>query len=150
MLGINHEQIVIHFGMPDQTFTVAAEAENRDDLTRFQRIDIYRPAAAAMILPVALAVEGLPAWPGLPALAAVLYLGIFPTAIATVMLVFVVQSAGPSFMSLVNYQVPVWAVLLGLAVRGEDLPGQFLVALTLILVGLAGSQLAGRSLPGRR
>lgn len=107
-------------------------------------------AAAAMILPVALAVEGLPAWPGLPALAAVLYLGIFPTAIATVMLVFVVQSAGPSFMSLVNYQVPVWAVLLGLAVRGEDLPGQFLVALTLILVGLAGSQLAGRSLPGRR
>ena len=32
------------------------------------------------------------------------------TALATIALVYVVQSAGPSFMSLVNYQVPVWAV----------------------------------------
>ena len=38
-----------------------------------------------------------------------------PDALATVMLVYVVQSAGPSFMSLVNYQVPVWAVILGLS-----------------------------------
>ena len=58
-----------------------------------------------------------------------LYLGVFPTALATVMLVFVVQSAGPSFMSLVNYQVPVWAVVLGLVVLGEELPPQFLGAL---------------------
>ena len=61
------------------------------------------PRGAGRTLPPAAAVAG------------VLYLGIFPTALATVMLVFVVQSAGPSFMSLVNYQVPVWAVMLGLA-----------------------------------
>jgi drug/metabolite transporter (DMT)-like permease len=97
--------------------------------------------AAALIVPLALAFEGWPAPPPLPALFGVLYLGIFPTALATVMLVYVVQSAGPSFMSLVNYQVPVWAVILGLVVLGEDLPPQFLGALALILTGLAVSQL---------
>ena len=89
--------------------------------------------AAALILPLALAIEGWPAQPPPAALLAVLYLGVFPTALATVLLVFVVQSAGPSFMSLVNYQVPVWAVILGLVVLGEELPPQFLGALALIL-----------------
>jgi drug/metabolite transporter (DMT)-like permease len=95
--------------------------------------------AAALILPLALAVEGWPD-PGLPALLGVLYLGIFPTAVATVLLVFVVQSAGPSFMSLVNYQVPVWAVIIGMVALDEELPPQFLGALALILAGLAVSQ----------
>jgi drug/metabolite transporter (DMT)-like permease len=96
--------------------------------------------AAAVMLPVALAAEGLPATPPLPSLLAVMYLGVLPTALATVMLVYVVQSAGPSFLSLVNYQVPVWALILGLAVLGEDLPPRFLGALALILAGLAISQ----------
>jgi drug/metabolite transporter (DMT)-like permease len=52
----------------------------------------------------------------------------------------VIQSAGPSFLGLVNYQVPVWAVLIGMVVLGEALPTQFLAALTLILAGLAVSQ----------
>jgi drug/metabolite transporter (DMT)-like permease len=58
-----------------------------------------------------------------------------------VLLVYVIQSAGPSFLSLVNYQVPVWAVLIGMVVLGEELPPQFIVALALILAGLAVSQL---------
>ena len=112
------------------------------------------PAASSSpprsILPPALFLEGLPADPPLAAILGVLYLGIFPTALATVMLVFVVQSAGPSFMSLVNYQVPVWAVLLGMLALGEELPHQFLGALLLILGGLAVSQLWRRRPPGRR
>ncbi len=96
--------------------------------------------ASALMLPLALGAEGWPPAPPLAALAAIAYLGIFPTAIATVMLVYVVQSAGPSFMSLVNYQVPVWAVILGLVFLGEDLPPQFLGALALILAGLAISE----------
>ncbi len=107
--------------------------------------------ATAAILPLALLLEGWPAQPPLPALLGVLYLGVFPTALATVMLVFVVQSAGPTFMSLVNYQVPVWAVILGLVVLGEQLPQQFLGALLLILAGLAVSQAPlGRRRPDAR
>lgn len=105
-------------------------------------------AAAALILPLALALEGWPADPPPAALLGALYLGIFPTALATVMLVYVIQSAGPSFLSLVNYQVPVWAVLIGMVVLGEDLPPQFVGALGLILAGLAVSQArAWRSRP---
>ncbi len=97
--------------------------------------------AMVAIVPLALVFEG---WPSdLPAEAVwgAVYLGVLPTALATVLLVYVVQSAGPSFMSLVNYQVPVWAVILGLVVLGEALPPQFLAALALILAGLAVSQL---------
>ncbi len=96
--------------------------------------------AAALILPVALIVQGVPQSPPLPALLGVLYLGVFPTALATLLLVYVIQTSGPSFMSLVNYQVPVWAVFIGWSVLGETLPPQFLGALALILAGLAISQ----------
>ena len=104
--------------------------------------------AATLSVPPALLLEGWPPLPPLPALLGVLYLGVFPTALATVMLVFVVQSAGPSFMSLVNYQVPVWAVVLGLIVLGEELPSQFVGALVLILAGLALSQFGRRRQAG--
>lgn len=100
--------------------------------------------ASCISIPLALLVEGWPASPPPAALLGVLYLGIFPTALATIALVYVVQSAGPSFMSLVNYQVPVWAVILGLVFLDEELPPQFLGALALILAGLAVSQLGRR------
>ncbi len=93
-------------------------------------------AAAAIIVPVALAVEGLPSLSrGVPTLA-LLYLGIGPTALATLILVRVIRSAGPSFLSQVNYHVPVWSVIFGVAVLDETLPPQFLAALGLILAGL--------------
>ncbi|MCP5073240.1 MAG: EamA/RhaT family transporter, partial [Rhodobacteraceae bacterium] len=41
---------------------------------------------------------------------------------------------------LVNYQVPVWAVVFGVLLLDESLPSQFLGALALILAGLAISQ----------
>lgn len=96
--------------------------------------------ASVILLPVALVVEGVPAMPEPRALLGLLYLGVVPTALATVILVFVIKSAGPAFMSLVNYQVPVWAVIFGMVFLGESLPASFLWALGLILAGLAISQ----------
>ena len=55
-----------------------------------------------------------------------------------------IQNAGPSFLSLVNYQVPVFAVVFGVLLLGEELPGQFLGALAVILLGLAVSQVRRR------
>lgn len=99
--------------------------------------------ATLVILPMALVSEGLPALPGATALWAVVYLGVFPTALATILLVKVVQSAGPSFMSTVNYLVPIWSVLFGVALLAEPLPASFLTALGLILAGLAISRARG-------
>ncbi|PCJ77056.1 MAG: EamA family transporter [Rhodobacteraceae bacterium] len=96
--------------------------------------------AASMLVPVALIVEGVPDVPTQSALFGVLYLGLFPTALATVILVYVIKSAGPPFLSLVNYQVPVWAVIIGMVVLNETLPAQFVWALGLILIGLGVSQ----------
>ena len=96
--------------------------------------------AATMLVPVALIVEGFPDEPTQSALLGVLYLGLFPTALATVILVYVIKAAGPPFLSLVNYQVPVWAVIIGMVVLNETLPGQFVWALGLILIGLGVSQ----------
>ena len=103
-------------------------------------------SAAALILasifmvPIAFVYEGVPGAMTLPEWGALIYLGLGPTALATILLVRVIQTAGPSFMSLVNYQVPVWSVIFGVAILGEALPGQFLTAMALILSGLALSR----------
>ncbi len=96
--------------------------------------------ASLIMLPLAYMIEGWPQTPNSTAILGVIYLGLMPTALATLILVQVINTAGPTFLSLVNYQVPVWAVVFGVLLLGEALPGQFLGALALILAGLAVSQ----------
>jgi len=93
-----------------------------------------------MLVPPAILIEGIPQSPDIMAIAGVGYLALFPTAVATILLTIVVRRAGPPFLSLVNYQVPVWAVIIGATVLGEALPGHFLMALGIILGGLFISQ----------
>ena len=100
-----------------------------------------------MLVPLAIWVEGVPASPSAMAIAAVGYLALFPTAVATILLTIVVRRAGPPFLSLVNYQVPVWAVIIGATVLGEALPGHFLLALGIILGGLFISQWRRQAVP---
>ena len=97
-------------------------------------------AGSVMIIPVTLWQEGLPSTPDVLPLLAILYLGTLPTAAAQLLLVQVIKSAGPSFMSLVNYQVPVWSVVFGALLLNETLPPQLVVSLVLILAGLALSK----------
>ena len=93
-----------------------------------------------MMTPAALWAEGVPELPATLPLGAVIYLGLLPTALAQVLLVQVARSAGPAFLSTVNYQVPVWSVIFGAALLGETLPPQLFAALALILFGVALSQ----------
>ena len=93
--------------------------------------------AAAFLLPTALLVEGLPNLPSLKGLLAIGYLGLVPAALAFIIKVDVLRSAGPSFMTLTNYQGPVWSVLAGSLFLGETLPATLFVALALILLGVA-------------
>lgn len=95
---------------------------------------------ALFIVPVAIYIEGWPDSPPAESWAVLAFLGLVPTAAANVLRVLVVRSAGPVFMSLVNYQVPVWSVVLGAYFLNEPLPPSLIGALGLILAGVALSQ----------
>jgi len=97
---------------------------------------------AVVMMPLMLAVEGLPGWVGLGPGLAILFLGFVPTALAALIRVFLIRSVGSVFMTLVNYQVPLWSVVFGWAILGEDLPWRFFAALGLILAGLVIGQWA--------
>ncbi|WP_435259613.1 DMT family transporter [Thioclava sp. FR2] len=95
---------------------------------------------AAVLVPAMLAVEGVPHWAGpVPGLA-ILFLGFVPTALAALLRISVIRSAGSGFMTLTNYQVPLWSIAFGALILGEALPQSFFAALCLILAGLAISQ----------
>ena len=97
-------------------------------------------AAALIVIPIALWMEGMPdAWPTRPTLA-VLFAALFPTALAAAVRVRVITTAGTLFMTLTNYMVPVWAIIFGIVILDEALPPQLFVALALILTGIAISQ----------
>jgi drug/metabolite transporter (DMT)-like permease len=97
--------------------------------------------ASAITLPVALLIDkpwqldvsAASSW-------AIFWLGVGPTAIATVVYFKLIASAGPTFMSLVNYMSPAVAVFLGVALLGETPGLHAYVALALILLGIAVSQ----------
>ena len=93
-----------------------------------------------VVFPAALTVEGAPVMPSMDILAIIAVLGLIPTAGANLLRVLVIRSAGPVFMSLVNYQVPMWSVILGIVILGEPFKPILLVAMGLILSGLFISQ----------
>lgn len=113
------------------------------DPIRFARAMTF--AGAAMLLPVALLVDGPPPLDaGLLPVLSLLWVGILPTGLANLVRVLIVRSAGPGFMSLTAYQVPVWAVIFGALVLAEPITAPMLGALALIFSGIALTQLRPR------
>jgi len=101
--------------------------------------------AAVINLPIALVVDQ--PWRLAPSPAsfwAVIWIGIGPTALATLAYLKLIGSAGPTFMSLVNYCVPVVAVFLGVGLMGETPGAHAYAGLALILGGIALSRLRRR------
>ncbi|SIS79184.1 Permease of the drug/metabolite transporter (DMT) superfamily [Roseivivax lentus] len=97
-------------------------------------------AGSAAIIPFAWIVEGPPPLPQGETLFWLALLGMVPTAGANLLRVLVIRTAGPVFMSLVNYQVPVWSVCLGIVFLGEPAGLSLVLALVLILSGVLVSQ----------
>lgn len=96
--------------------------------------------AAVILIPIAAVTEGWPdSFPKNPT-AALVYAAMFPTALAAVIRVRVITTAGSLFMSLTSYQVPVWSVILGVTFMGETLPPQLFIALAIIVAGIGLSQ----------
>ncbi len=97
--------------------------------------------ASFVVIPVALWLDR--PWllvPSTASAAAVVWLGVGPTAVATILYFMLIRSAGPSFMSLVNYLSPGVAVMLGLLVMGETPSANAYFGLALILAGIAVTQ----------
>lgn len=97
--------------------------------------------ATLMTAPLALIGEAPFSAPvGLAPLASVVMLGLTATALALLLMMKILSRAGPPFLSMVNYQVPLWATFFGATLLGESLPGRLWPALALILCGIAISQ----------
>ncbi|WP_377188731.1 DMT family transporter [Ruegeria meonggei] len=95
---------------------------------------------AVILVPIMLVTEGIPGWEGTRPGLAILVLGLVPTAFATLLRVSIIRSAGSVFLTLVNYQVPIWSMVFGAWILSEALPIRFYIALAMILTGLAISQ----------
>lgn len=101
--------------------------------------------AALVSVPIALVVDQ--PWRLAPDTAAIViltWIGIGPTAIATLVHLKLIASAGPTFMSLINYCIPVVALFIGITLMGEEPGANAYTGLALILAGIALSQLRRR------
>ena len=59
-------------------------------------------------------------------------LGIFPTGVATIIWFKVIALKGPMFLSLVNYLIPIWALILGVLLLNEKV--DFIIGFGLIFI----------------
>jgi drug/metabolite transporter (DMT)-like permease len=78
--------------------------------------------------------------PGWSTAAVILWIGVGPTAIATFIYFALIRSAGPTFMSMMNYLVPCVALGTGMALLGEEPDANAYGGLALILAGIGISQ----------
>lgn len=78
---------------------------------------------------------------------AVIWLGIGPTGIATIILFSVIDRAGPTFLSTINYLVPVVAFFAGAWLLSEPVTWQHFAALSAILSGIAITRIRGSRAP---
>ena len=67
---------------------------------------------------------------------AIIYLGIFPTAIAFQFRYYITKTSGPVFLSYVAYLIPAFAVLWGYLLLSEKIGLNSLVGIILILIGI--------------
>jgi drug/metabolite transporter (DMT)-like permease len=115
-------------------------------LRRMPPINAFGLAAWVMIIgacasvPIAFVTDGPPKVANIETFWVIAVLGLVHTALANLFRIIVVRGAGPTFMSLTSYQVPVWSVLMGAWVLHEPVPNTLLMALILILIGIVITQ----------
>ena len=101
--------------------------------------------AIGLVYALAVAPQG---WAGAPpnAYAAVIGLGLIPTALGSLLVYRIMRHAGVSFVAYANYLVPVFALAVGALLLGETVSWTAGVGLTLILAGIAVSRMRKRKI----
>lgn len=91
----------------------------------------------AALIPIALITSGAPpSGLGGATVAALVYLGVFPTGLAYIMRFHLIRTIGYSRFSLSINLIPVFGVALGVLILGEPLSLSLVAALALVLAGL--------------
>ena len=70
----------------------------------------------------------------------IISLGVFCTALATILYFHILQTSGATFVSIMNYLIPVWAILFGVIFFEEKILWNYLIGLLIIIFGIQISQ----------
>jgi drug/metabolite transporter (DMT)-like permease len=114
-------------------------------LPRWSAMSALMFAGSLWLVPVSLMLDS--PWqirPSLPTGLSLLALAIGPTAIATVMILRIIERQGASFLSQINFLVPIVGMVFGVVMLNESFPANAYVALLIILAGIGISRLGGR------
>ena len=124
-------------------------AANAVSARRMPRMDSITVALSTLLIATVLMVacafwfeDPFAATPPPEAVWSVLWMGIFPTAVATIVYFQLIRMAGASFMALTNYLTPGISVLLGMVLLGERPGWNAFAGMILILAGVAIAQSA--------
>jgi len=112
-----------------------------------RRLPRFSPLVAGTGVLIAASITMMPLWAllapagagdmSLKSMNAVIWLGIGPTGIATIILFTVIERAGPTFLSTINYMIPVVAFFTGALILSEPVEWHHILALLTILSGIA-------------
>ena len=75
-----------------------------------------------------------------------LLLGVFCTAIATIIYFQILQTSGASFISIMNYLIPVWAIIFGVLFYNEKIVWNYLLGFFIIILGIHISQINNKKI----
>jgi drug/metabolite transporter (DMT)-like permease len=105
---------------------------------------IQLTCATALLIPLAPAASGPPAWPGAGAAAALLALGALGTGAAFLLNLRVIRAVGPARASTVTYLIPLWSALIGTLALSEPLSWSIVAGGLVVLVAVLLAQSGGR------
>lgn len=114
-------------------------------LPRWSTITALMFSASVLLVPMSLWLEQ--PWhiqASLPSFLSMVALAIGPTAIATVLILIIIDRQGASFLSQINFLVPIFGMLFGVVLLSERLPANAYFALVIILLGIGLSRLGGQ------
>lgn len=114
-------------------------------LPRWSTMTALMFAASVWLVPVSLWVDS--PWqitPTLDSILALIALAVGPTAIATVMILRIIDRQGASFLSQINFLVPIVGMVFGVLMLNERFPANAYAALVIILLGIGLSRMSGR------
>ena len=131
------------------SYAVAATLARRlPPLTPAVRTTAVMICGSLVMTPLALVFER--PWtlaPSPESLASIVYLGLVPTAVGSILYFRLISDAGATFVSFINYLIPVLGVLWGFLFLGERVSVQALVSMAAILAGIAIATLQPRRAP---